>query len=172
MALLETGNNTLAIQGLNIGTGDGDFLLEPQLIGLLFPLTNGFFSPITPGASNGTALRGVVADTKFSVDRGFYDTPFSLSITCATAGARFITRPTAARPRRPTASFHSSPINITGNSFIRAAAYLPGWVPSGIDTHSYIFLRDVLRQSNNIPELPDESGRRAIPPTTQWIRTL
>ena len=37
----------------------------------------------------------------------------------------------------------ASPINITGQSFIRAAAFFTDYVPSDVDTHSYIFLRDV-----------------------------
>ena len=46
-----------------------------------------YFSPSTPGAANTGGLAGAVADTKFSHDRGFYDLPFDLVITTATAGA-------------------------------------------------------------------------------------
>jgi hypothetical protein len=153
-ALLVSGTNVLAIQGLNLSAGDADFYLEPQLIGTLFPVTNGFFSTATPGTNNGTAFYGVVADTKFSVDRGFYDTPFSLSITSGTPGATIYFTTNGAEPSPANGLLISAPINIIGNSFIRAQAHLLGWIPSGIDTHSYIFLGDVLRQSNNIPNYP------------------
>ena len=153
-ALLVSGANVLAIHALNISSGDTNLFLEPQLIGALPPTTNGFYSPVTPGMSNGAAFSGVVADTKFSVDRGFYDTPFSLSITSATPGATVYYTTNGSAPSPTNGFVFSSPITITGNSFIRANAFLTGWIPSGIDTHSYIFLRDVLRQSNNIPGYP------------------
>jgi hypothetical protein len=155
VGLLRTGNNVLAVQGLNIETTNSDFSLEPQLIGTLaVPGSNAFFSPPTPAAANGPAYFGVVADTKFSVDRGFYDAPFSLSITCAMAGVEIRYTTNGSAPSLVNGFVFTSPINITGNSFIRAQAFLSGWVPSGIDTHSYVFLRDVLRQSNNIPNYP------------------
>jgi hypothetical protein len=106
------------------------------------------------GRANGAGFIGLVEDTKFSVDRGFYDTPFSLSITCATAGAEIRYSTNGSLPSTTNGFVFTSPIQITGNSFIRAAAFLPNYVPSDIDTHSYIFLRDVLRQSNNIPNYP------------------
>lgn len=152
--LLVSGTNVLAVQALNLSAGDPDFFLEPQVLAALHPLTNGYFATPTPGASNTAALYGAVADTKFSVDRGFYDGPFSLSITCATPGATIYFTTNGSAPVPGNGLLYSSPVSITGNSFIRAQAHLTGWVPSGIDTHSYIFLRDVLRQSNNIPGYP------------------
>ncbi len=153
-ALLTSGANVLAVQALNISAGDADFLIESQIIATMQPVTNGFFSPLTPGAANSPALVGVVADTKFSVDRGFFDAPFSLSITCATPNATIYFTTNGSAPAPGNGFLHSAPINITGNSFIRAAAFLAGWVPSGVDTHSYIYLRDVLSQSNNLPNYP------------------
>ena len=155
VGLLASGANVLAIQGLNLSATNGDFFLQPQLIGVLTPpATNAFFSPVTPASANGASYFGVVADTKFSVDRGFFDAPFSLSITCATPSASIYFTTNGNAPAPTNGLTFSSLISITGNSFIRAAAYLPGWISSGIDTHSYIFLRDVLRQSNNIPGYP------------------
>ncbi|HWN94618.1 MAG TPA: lamin tail domain-containing protein [Methylomirabilota bacterium] len=153
-ALLMAGENVLAMHGLNLSMGDADFLLEPQLVAALAPATNGFYSPVTPGASNGPALNGVVADTKFSVDRGFHDASFSLAITCATPSATIYFTTNGSAPSPANGFVFSSPISIARHSFIRAQAFLAGWVPSGIDTHSYVFLRDVLRQSNNIPGYP------------------
>ncbi|HEY0549067.1 MAG TPA: lamin tail domain-containing protein, partial [Verrucomicrobiae bacterium] len=152
---LIAGNNVLALQGLNLQATNSDFFLEPQLMAnLVSAVNNGFFSPPTPGAVNGVSYFGVVADTKFSADRGFFDAPFSLSITCATPGATIYFTTNGSAPSPAGGVLFSSPISITGNSFIRAQAFLSGYLPSGVDTHSYIFLRDVLRQSNNIPGYP------------------
>lgn len=154
-SLLVAGTNVLAVHGLNIATGDNDFFIEPQLIATFTSPTSGNYLALpSPGVPNNAGYAGVVADTKFSVDRGFYDTPFSLSITCATAGASVYFTTNGSVPSPTNGFLFTAPINITGNSFIRAQAHLTGWIPSGIDTHSYIFLSDVLRQSNNIPGYP------------------
>ena len=145
----------LALQALNVSANDPDLFLEPQIIATqVTDFTNRFLAPATPGANNDLGFTGLVADTKFSVDRGFFDAPFSLSITTATAGASIYFTTNGSAPSPANGFLHSSPISITGNSFIRAAAFLAGSVPSDVDTHSYIFLRDVLRQSNSIPGYP------------------
>ena len=152
---LVTGSNVLAIHALNANASDADFFLEAQLLGTLSTSANNrFFSPSSPGTPNALGFAGVVADTKFSADRGFYDAPFSLSITCATAGVQIRYTTNGSAPSLANGFTFTSPISITGNSFIRAQAFLLDWISSGIDTHSYIFLRDVLRQSNNIPNFP------------------
>ena len=154
-SLLVTGTNVLAVQALNSSAGDDDFFLEPQLVAAFVSVTAGRYLAVpTPGALNNSGFLGVVADTKFNAERGFYDAPFSLSITTATAGATIYYTTNGSAPAPGNGFVHTAPISITGNSFIRAGAYLAGWVPSGIDTHSYIFLTDVLRQSNNIPGYP------------------
>src|SRR5439155_11452267 len=134
-------------QGLNVSADDPDFTVGPKLFADQGTNFSGrYFQPPTPGAVNDAGYVGLVADTKFSVDRGFYDAPFSLSITSATAGAE-IRYTTNGSPPSPTNGYVlAGPISVLGNSFIRAGAFLPGYVPSDIDTHSYIFLRDVLRQ--------------------------
>src|SRR6185369_7509261 len=46
-----------------------------------------YFTTPTPAGNNpASSISGIVADTKFSKDRGFYTNGFSLSITCATPG--------------------------------------------------------------------------------------
>ena len=153
--LLVAGLNVLAVQGLNASAADPDFTLAPELLAQqIVDLGDRYFQPPTPGTNNAAGFTGLVADTKFSVNRGFYDASFALRITNATPGAeiRYTTNGTA--PSSTSGFLYSGPIIITGQSFIRAAAFKTGLVPSDVDTHSYIFLRDVLRQSNNIPNYP------------------
>jgi len=47
----------------------------------------GYMLAATPGSGNSAAYEGKVADTKFSHDRGFYEAPFEVTITCETPGA-------------------------------------------------------------------------------------
>jgi hypothetical protein len=153
--LLTQGVNLLAIQGLNLLADDPDFSLAPELFAQqISPLPDRFFQPPTPGTNNPQGYVGLVADTKFSHNRGFYDGPISLTITTATEGAeiRFTTNGSIPTPLNGTV--FSAPIGIAGQSFVRAAAFKTGLVPSEVDTHSYFFLRDVLRQSNNLPGYP------------------
>lgn len=153
--LLVAGQNVLAIHGLNSSAGDLTFTIASELFAdQITELPGRYLKPPSPGVTNTTGFDGVVEDTKFSVNRGFFDAPFSLSITSATAGAqiRYTTNGTA--PSTTNGFTFAAPINIDRHSFIRAAAFLPGYIPSDIDTHSYIFLRDVAQQSNNIPGYP------------------
>jgi len=80
--------NVLAIQGLNQSANDSDFLLLPELIDTHALGTSAhYFATATPGAFNVEGFVAFVADTKFSHDRGFYDTPFAVTITTATTNA-------------------------------------------------------------------------------------
>jgi hypothetical protein len=148
-------NNVLAIHGLNTSASDADFLLRAELLSVAATgLPDRFFQPPSPGAANDAGYLGLVADTKFSVNRGFYEAPFSLSITCATAGAEIRFTTNGSPPSPTNGSVFSAPIPITGQSMVRAAAFYPNFIPSDVDTHTYLFLRDVLRQSNNLAGYP------------------
>ncbi|HWH72334.1 MAG TPA: chitobiase/beta-hexosaminidase C-terminal domain-containing protein, partial [Candidatus Sulfotelmatobacter sp.] len=150
LSALQTGTNVLAIQGLNQAAGDPDFLILPEL--LEYRLTNttaNYFAVPSPDGPNASGFLAVVGDTKFSVSRGFYDTPFSLAITTATANAtiRFTTNGSTPSPTNGT--IYTGPLTISGTTVIRAAAFKAGYLPSNVDTESYIFVNDVIRQSPN-----------------------
>jgi len=98
-----------------------------------------YFTPPTPGAQNGTGYLGLVADTKFSVDRGFYDAPFPVALTTATTNA---------------AIYCSGPVTVSGITLLRAAAFLTNHVPSIPDAQTYLFLNQVLQQSSLQPGYP------------------
>ena len=121
----------------------------------------------TPGSQNNPGYIGQVADTKFSVDRGFYDVPFQVRIATDTDGAEIRYTLNSQDPIDPNGSIYdpNSPIQITTTTCLRAAAYKPGWLPSNIDTQTYIFLSDIINQPSTAPT-PDWP-----PPTTsgQWI---
>jgi hypothetical protein len=146
--VLEEGANVLALHGLNVNAGDGDFLLLPAVeASSVTGVGARYFSSPTPGAANNLGFAGYVADTKFSHDRGFYDTNFSVSITCATPGAtiRFTTNGVA--PNETNGVVYSAPIPIGRTTVLRAAAFKPGYQPSAPDAQTYLFLRDVFAQN-------------------------
>ncbi len=153
--LLVTGANVLAIHGLNVSATDADFFILPELDGITTGSTvERYFTPPTPGTNNGVGYLGLVADTKFSVDRGFYDTPFTVAITSATATASIYFTTNGSIPSPANGTLYTSPILISGTRFLRAAAFLTNYVPSIPDTHTYVFLSQVLQQSATQPGYP------------------
>ena len=103
-----------------------------------------YFSPPTPGAANGTGFEGVVADTQFSVPRGFYSTAQAVALTTATPGAtiRYTTNGTV--PTLVNGSTYSAPLTINTTTILRAAAFKTNQVATNTDTQSYIFLSQVV----------------------------
>ncbi len=110
-----------------------------------------FIGVPTPAGANTEAYEGAVADTKFSHDRGFYDGPFELTITCTTPDSTIYYTIDGSTPYsearqgfigRP----YAGPILIDQTTCIRAVATRAGWMPSNVDTQTYIFLDEVLGQ--------------------------
>jgi hypothetical protein len=147
--LLRNGPNLLAIHGLNVSASDPTFLLDPELVtGRLQPAR--FFPQPSPGSTNPSGVSGFTADTKFSHDRGFYDAPFDLTITCATPGAVIVTTTDGSLPTLTNGTASPAPATrrITSTTSLRAAAFVPGTDlgPANTDTQTYLFLSQVATQ--------------------------
>lgn len=145
--------NILAIHGLNLNSGDGDFLITPILEGVtLDQEPQGiFFTSPTPNTDNGEGILGFVGDTEFSVDRGFYDAPFHLEIASDTAGATIVYTLDGSTPSLGNGTQGTSPvvINISETTPVRAAAFKTGYLPTNVDTQTYLFLDDIIAQDNS-----------------------
>ena len=161
---LRDGQNILAIHGLNRDPTDDDFLVLPELIGRSVALGDaGYLLEPTPGGFNGDTVAGFVADTSFDVDRGFFHAPFEVNITTSTVGATLVyttdgsvpslTNGTRVEPiDLATTPVATVPISTT--TTLRAAAFREGFASTNVDTHSYLFLADVIRQPARPPEMP------------------
>lgn len=120
-----------------------------------------YFQAQTPGASNGNStITGVVSDTKFSHKRGFYETAFSLSITCATPGVTIRYTTNGSAPTATTGLIYSTPLNINRTTTLRAAAYKTGLLPSDVDAQTYIFLNDVITMRDEVAPAPGWPAQR------------
>ncbi len=108
-----------------------------------------FFDPPSPGAANTGGFADFVGDTKFSHDRGFYEQPFDLVISTATAGATIRYTTNGTPPSLTNGFTYAGPVSIRSTTVLRAAAFKTGLQPSGVDTHTYLFLADVIRQATN-----------------------
>ena len=107
-----------------------------------------YFGTPTPGAANTGGFLGFVADTSFSSDRGFYDAPVSVAVTSATPGAEIRYTLDGTKPTAGTGQVYTAPIVIAQTTVLRAAAFKPGFQPTNVDTHTYIFTSDVIANAN------------------------
>ena len=121
-----------------------------------------FFSSPTPDATNGVGFLGFVADTSFSIDRGFYTNAFNTIITVPTMGATLVYTTDSSEPSLSNGiqiigsitNFPSATISITNTTVLRARAFKTNFEPSNTDTHSYIFLSNVIQQPANPANFP------------------
>ena len=148
------------------------------LYGSTEPLPSGYFTEPTPMAANDAgAVQGFVADTVFSIDRGFYTSEQAVGISSATAGASIIYTTDGSIPvesplngTRVDAQDANTPplatVNIDTTTQLRAMGIRSGFEPTNVDTHSYIFLEDVLAQST--PSQPFQSWGSAGSRIGRW----
>jgi len=110
----------------------------------------GYYATPTPGAANSTVFDGQVADTTFSSDRGFYESPFSVTLSTATEGATLIYTTDGSAPTATngisSAGINSVTIPISTTTVLRATAVKDGLIGTNIDTQTYIFANDLLSQ--------------------------
>ena len=162
---IEEGTNMLAIYGANHTSQQGDFLIHPVLTaerasGAEF--NNRFMVTPSPGTSNGAGYEGIIEDTVFTVDRGFFTSNFSLGISTndPSATIRYTldgTRPTLTNGTTYSGSITISPsISYTDSGVVtlRAAAFRSGHYATNVDTQTYIFLDDMLTDQDGTG-LPD-----------------
>jgi len=107
----------------------------------------------TPGSSNQPGYIGVVANVQFSADHGFYDNAFVVELTTETEGATIRYTLDGSDPRSMerfnTVMTYEDPIAIDTTTCLRMCAVKPGWQTSTVNTQTYIFVDDVINQSQD-----------------------
>jgi hypothetical protein len=147
---LRVGANVLAIHALNVAADDGDFLILPEVSEFSYTLLDEqYFVRATPGEPNGEDAWIQVADTRFSVDRGFFSEPFEVAITTGTPGAQIYYTTDGTDPSPTNGEPYVGPILIEQTTCLRARAFKDELLPTNVDTHTYLFLDDVIAQSPN-----------------------
>lgn len=144
--LLRSGENLLALHGLNSSVNSSDFLLSPTLEATLAmePTANrGFLSEASPGGPNTGVLRYTVG---FSQPTGLYETGFQLSLQVVEAPEleiRYTLDGTI--PSAQNGWVYQDPINVAANTGIRAAVFIDGQISTISEAH--YFLTDTSMQS-------------------------
>ncbi|MBN1360464.1 MAG: lamin tail domain-containing protein [Sedimentisphaerales bacterium] len=106
----------------------------------------------SPGSSNSRMFEDVVAPVTFSPERGFYDVPVYVTLACDTPDVVIYYTTDGREPydpsgRGPTGSLYTGPILVYKTTCLRACAVKSGWMSSGIQTHTYLLVPDITRQS-------------------------
>ena len=131
-----------------------------------------YYATATPGADNVSGEINFVKDTTFTEDRGFFTEAFTVEITTRTPGATIAYTVDGSIPslthgiQVPAASDDVVPVaglTISSTTTLRAAAFKSGFEPTDVDTQTYLFLDDVLQQSETFGK--DGSG---LPDFTAW----
>ena len=115
-----------------------------------------YYTTPTPGEINVPGALGLVGDTEFSMDRGFYDAPFSVEITTDTAEAEIRYTRDGSIPTATTGLVYTESITISSTTILRAAAFKNDYLPSKVETHTYLFLNQVLAQP------ADQAGEHGV----------
>ena len=151
---LKIGGEYLALvhpDGVNVEHDYGDYPRQRGLVSYGVSAddieTVGYFTSPTFSASNSDMYDGLVEDTKFSINRGFFDEPFALEITCETPDAQIFYTTDNSEPTESNGTLYAGPITISSTTCLRAAAFKTGLLQSNIDTQTYLFLDDVLTQA-------------------------
>ena len=96
----------------------------------------------------------------FSHEHGFYDEPFELTIEAdveGTATLRYTLD--GCEPTEESAVYDGKPLAISGTTVVRAAVFDGDVCLSPITTATYLFVEDILKQSNTPEGYPDTWGR-------------
>ncbi len=86
-------------------------------------------------------------EIRLSHQRGFFESPFALEITPDTPGAKIYFTTNGVTPTPRNGSRYTAPVKITTTTVLRTAVFQEGQEPSATGTQTYLFLRDVVKQT-------------------------
>jgi hypothetical protein len=166
LGLLRSGQNVLALQGLNRSAADADFLVLPRLEatdgGAPQPSSRLYFAEPTPGLPNGPGFDGLVADVTFSRLGGPFASSISLQLSVATEGAAIRYTLDGSEPSAAS-TLYSAPISITTTRTVKAKAFLAGYLPSRTATQVYLQVSSAVQTvTSNVPLVVIETLGRPV----------
>jgi hypothetical protein len=118
-----------------------------------------FFSPRTPGVGN--QLGEQLLTPVFSKERGFYSQPFEVSLSAADEKAEIRYTTDGTRPDPTHGTRYTGPVPIQTTTPLSAVCIRDGRV-SAVVSHTYFFIRDILKQPAQPVGYPSGWGTLAI----------
>ena len=161
LALVDTSGDVVS----EFGSVETEYPSQPADISFGVDVTGRprYYLNPTPGEANDDDGAGLVEDTKFSVDRGFYTEAFDVTVASATSGATLVYTLDGSAPSQRNGRQivggdvgPSVTIEIDSTTTLRAMAYFDGWTSTNVDTQTYLFLDQIVRQTGD--GLPDTWG--------------
>ncbi len=113
-----------------------------------------FRTPSPAAANGGSTVAGVTPAPHVNASRGWFDDPFDLYITSPLPEVTFRYTTDGSEPTETTGIAYTGPIRIQTTATIRIVAFSVGKLPSLVQTYTYLFPNDILRQPNNPPGFP------------------
>jgi hypothetical protein len=146
--LLQTGNNVLAIQGLNSSASDGSFLILPELTAsAIHPDQLRYFAAPSPGDPNSAPSLGIVETVVSNVAAGFYTSTQFVTLSTPTPGSTIRYTIDGSAPTETNGITYTGPIAISTTTPLRARAFKTGYFSLPATAWTYLFLDDVIMQS-------------------------
>jgi hypothetical protein len=96
--------------------------------------------PTPEGANSSAGVAEKAGAVEFSLPGGFYQQPFSFTLSCPTAGAEIRFTRDGSEPDSFSTAYTNA-VNIGQTTVIRARAFAEGFAPGPIITHTYILGR-------------------------------
>lgn len=150
--LLKEGENNLKIVALNDTTDDAEFFIQPVLSCTdNSKIIYRYFTNPSPENSNGDGLLAKTASVEFSQPRGYCDTSFTLTLSCADTNAQIYYTLDGNTPSETAGTLYTQPLTISKTTVLRAIAYVPDHIVSDTTSRTWIFLSDVYTQSSSTP---------------------
>jgi hypothetical protein len=151
---LVSGDNVLAIHGLNFSNTSSDFLIIAELegvtVGSIDRESFEYFDDPTPGRPNGPGFEDISADVNFSHESGAY--PSSISLTLSAAGGGQIRYTTNGTKPTESSTLYSGAISVSSVSLVNARSFQSGKLPGRTLNKGYMILAASARNfSSNLP---------------------
>ncbi len=120
-----------------------------------------FFEQATPGLPNEQSNAIRLVAPVCSHPRGYYDTSFVLTMQAPVPGADIYYTLDGSLPVAGSGTLYEQALSITGNTILRAICAKEDFLPSKTSTLSYLFIDDILNQSNRPEGYPEFWGNYA-----------
>ncbi len=160
------GENVLAIQGMNAGSTSSDFLILPQLVGVIPSDINlsarSFFNEPSPNALNGNGQASVAPQATYSIPGGVYTTAQSLVLSSSVPGATIYYTTNGSQPTT-SSTVYTSPINISNSTVVKSLLVAPNMLPNHAKIEHYTRLgSDIQNFDSNLPVVVVDTFGRSI----------
>ena len=167
IGLLVSGENWLAIQGLNTSDSSNDALFQFELEGIELGEVQEdellYFAEPTPGEPNGPGFSEIAPLPEFSHDSGSFVESQMVSLSTGIPGAEIRFTVNGGTPDE-TSELYETPIEVDSAVEIRARVFADGLLPGPTGRRTYIVIDSGVQSvSSNIPIVVVNTFGRPIP---------